>query len=205
MQSGGIVAGADDFLPIFIYVLSCVQLPHLHSTIEFINQYLNQQDKQGEPYYYFIQMTSAVAYFDSITLEGVKEKIEEKRKKREEEEKEKQRAAEEAAELERIKREEEERAQDERLTKIPPEVVVDIDSVLINSHGKSDAFIEDNPPPLISTGDVIPENYIKLLNSVKDSIPTCESKIYILFIINAFIFYIYFLIRNYYMGARRHC
>ena len=176
MQSGGIVAGADDFLPIFIYVLSCVQLPHLHSTIEFINQYLSQQDKQGEPYYYFIQMTSAVAYFDSITLESVKEKIEAKRKQKETEEKEQQRAAEEAAELERIKREEEERLQDERLTKIAPEAVVEIDSIVINYHGKSDAFTEDNPPPLISTGDVIPENYIKLLDSVKDSVPVCESK-----------------------------
>ena len=183
MQSGGIIAGADDFLPIFIYVLSRAQLQHLHSTIEFITQFSDPQDRQEEPYYYFIQMTSAVAYLDSITVEGIKEKIEEKRIEKETaEEKERQRAAEEAVELERQRKEKEiERLRKEReakfqVTKIPKDVIMASVSVVPNTNIKNDTFI-NNPPPLISSGDVTPETYIKLLDSVKDAIPTCESKI----------------------------
>ena len=177
MQSGGIIASADDFLPIFIYVLSRAQLEHIHSTVEFINQYINAQDKQGEPYYYFIQMTSAVAYLENVTVEDVKEKMGEKRKKEEEAvEHERQRAAAEAAEHDRLEKEKEaERLQKERLTEIPKEVVVAIDTVVIGSSGKSDAFIEDIPP-LAAPNSITPESYIKLLDSVKEVVPVCESK-----------------------------
>lgn len=182
MQDGGIIAGADDFLPIFIYVMSRAQLQHVHSTIEFVTQYTDPNDKQDEPYYYFIQMTSAVAYLDSITVESVNEKIKEKRKLMEEaEEKERQRAAEEAAELERKEREEKEeqirkeRAAKVQLVKIPNGAFKTISSVVVNSNLKNDSFI-NNPPPLINPANVTPESYIKLLDSVEEVVPVCESK-----------------------------
>ena len=106
----------------------------------------------------------------------------EKRKKEEEAaEHERQRAAAEEVERKQLeKRKEAEQRRKERLdnlefTKITKDIIVPISTVVTSSNSKSDAFIKDIPP-LTSSSEATPESYIKLLDSVKEVVPVCESK-----------------------------
>eukprot|EP01105_Mastigella_eilhardi_P012692 TRINITY_DN289_c0_g1_i4.p1 TRINITY_DN289_c0_g1~~TRINITY_DN289_c0_g1_i4.p1 ORF type:complete len:703 (-),score=165.37 TRINITY_DN289_c0_g1_i4:39-2147(-) len=66
LQNNGSQAGADDFLPLFIFVLLQSNLPHLISNISYIGRYADPEDKFGEPFYYYTHLVSACSFIESM-------------------------------------------------------------------------------------------------------------------------------------------
>lgn len=64
-------AGADDFLPLFIWVVLRAQVPQLYSNCEFIHAYLSPARLMGKAGYCLINLESAVAFLTHITPEYV--------------------------------------------------------------------------------------------------------------------------------------
>ncbi|CAI5727680.1 unnamed protein product [Peronospora destructor] len=54
--------GADDFLPIFIYIVLHSQIPRLHSNCEYISGYRNQADLMSKAGYCFVNLRSAIEF-----------------------------------------------------------------------------------------------------------------------------------------------
>ncbi|EEY56830.1 uncharacterized protein PITG_10345 [Phytophthora infestans T30-4] len=54
--------GADDFLPVFIYIVLHSQIPRLHSNCEYIAAYRNQADLMSKAGYCFVNLRSAVEF-----------------------------------------------------------------------------------------------------------------------------------------------
>ncbi|RAW35412.1 hypothetical protein PC110_g8270 [Phytophthora cactorum] len=54
--------GADDFLPVFIYIVLHSQIPRLHSNCEYISAYRNQADLMSKAGYCFVNLRSAVEF-----------------------------------------------------------------------------------------------------------------------------------------------
>ena len=71
LQSGGAATGADDFLPLFIFVVIRAEIRHMHTNIQFIEYFLSEEDRSGEPFYYFTHLMSACAYIDTLTRENI--------------------------------------------------------------------------------------------------------------------------------------
>ena len=70
--------GADDFLPSFIFVVLQANLKTPHSTVQFVEHYLDPEEKYGEGYYFFTNFISALAYLGDLTLESVVKGIQKK-------------------------------------------------------------------------------------------------------------------------------
>ena len=70
--------GADDFLPTFIFVVLQANIKTPHSTIQFVEHYLDPEEKYGEGYYFFTHLISALAYLGDLTLESVVKGIQKK-------------------------------------------------------------------------------------------------------------------------------
>ena len=64
--AGGGKAGADDFLPVFIYVVLKAGVEHLHSNCEYIRLYRNQADLQSKAGYCFVNLCSAYEFISSV-------------------------------------------------------------------------------------------------------------------------------------------
>jgi len=64
-------AGADDFLPLFIWVVLRAQVPQLYSNCEFIHAYLSPARLMGKAGYCLINLESAIAFLTHITPEYV--------------------------------------------------------------------------------------------------------------------------------------
>ncbi|KAG7381190.1 vacuolar protein sorting-associated protein 9 [Phytophthora pseudosyringae] len=54
--------GADDFLPVFIYIVLHSQIPRLHSNCEYISAYRNQADLMSKAGYCFVNLRSAIEF-----------------------------------------------------------------------------------------------------------------------------------------------
>mmetsp|Transcript_22578 Transcript_22578/g.55671 ORF Transcript_22578/g.55671 Transcript_22578/m.55671 type:complete len:514 (+) Transcript_22578:83-1624(+) len=68
-------ASADDFLPIFIYVVLRSNVPRVYSTIEYISLFRRPSRLSGERHYYLVQFQTAVTFIDnldhrSLTIDG---------------------------------------------------------------------------------------------------------------------------------------
>jgi len=64
-------AGADDFLPLFIWVVLRAQVPQLFSNCEFIHAFLSPARLMGKAGYCLINLESAIAFLTHITPEYV--------------------------------------------------------------------------------------------------------------------------------------
>ena len=80
------MVGADDFLPFLIYIVLTADLRHIQSNIRFVERYIDNDEMQGEAYYYFIQLNSAVSYLSSMTNAKAQATIAERREKKREKE-----------------------------------------------------------------------------------------------------------------------
>jgi len=54
--------GADDFLPVFIYVVLKANVPHLYSNCEFIEKFRNPHDMISKSGYCFVNLRSAIEF-----------------------------------------------------------------------------------------------------------------------------------------------
>ena len=61
-------AGADDFLPIFIYVVLHADVPRLHSNCEYISSYHNPNALMSKAGYCFVNLRSAIEFL--LTMEA---------------------------------------------------------------------------------------------------------------------------------------
>ena len=59
-------AGADDFLPAFIYTVLRARVPNLVSNIEFIRRYRNPSDLMSKSGYFFVNLRSAVEFIRTV-------------------------------------------------------------------------------------------------------------------------------------------
>jgi len=64
---------ADEFLPLFSYVIIRAHLATANSTMAFINDYMTDQESGGEPGYYFATFQSAFAYVQTLTEKDVED------------------------------------------------------------------------------------------------------------------------------------
>lgn len=85
MNSEGCSGGADDFLPLFIYVISQSGLKKLYSNKEYIGRYIDPSEKYAESYYYYTHMVSAMSYLEKLTLQKIKDVTKEREQKKIEE------------------------------------------------------------------------------------------------------------------------
>ncbi|KAH3761354.1 vacuolar protein sorting-associated protein [Pelomyxa schiedti] len=67
LQSTGITVSADDFLPLFIYVVIQADLPRLASNISFIDRFTDPEERLGEAYCYYTHLVSAVTFIETMT------------------------------------------------------------------------------------------------------------------------------------------
>ncbi|ETL50097.1 hypothetical protein, variant 2 [Phytophthora nicotianae] len=58
--------GADDFLPVFIYIVLHSQIPRLYSNCEYISAYRNQADLMSKAGYCFVNLRSAVEFITAM-------------------------------------------------------------------------------------------------------------------------------------------
>lgn len=64
-------AGADDFLPLFIWVVLHSFIPHLVSNCEYIHAYLNPARLMGKSGYCLINLRSAIEFVNYVESSGV--------------------------------------------------------------------------------------------------------------------------------------
>ncbi|XP_031259910.1 vacuolar protein sorting-associated protein 9A-like isoform X2 [Pistacia vera] len=62
MSENTVLAGADDFLPVLIYVMIKANPPQLHSNLKFIQLYRRQTKLVSEAAYYFTNLVSAKTF-----------------------------------------------------------------------------------------------------------------------------------------------
>lgn len=80
--------GADDFLPLLIWVVMGCHVPQLYSNCEYIQSFHNPIHLRGKAGYCFINMRSAMEFVNNLDVEDVSMDSEEfKRKMKESEEK----------------------------------------------------------------------------------------------------------------------
>jgi hypothetical protein len=65
------LAGADDFLPLFIWVVLHSYIPGLYSNCEFIQTYLNPARLMSKPGYCLINLRSAVEFVNYIEASSI--------------------------------------------------------------------------------------------------------------------------------------
>ena len=68
-KGGG--TGADDFLPAFIYMVLRAEVDELWSNIEFVRKFRNPADLMSKAGYCFVNLRSAVAFFENISHEAL--------------------------------------------------------------------------------------------------------------------------------------
>lgn len=78
LNSEGSSGGADDFLPLFIYVVGHANLSKLYSNKEYIARYIDPSERFAEPYYYYTHLVSAMNYLEKLTPEKAKEVLKER-------------------------------------------------------------------------------------------------------------------------------
>ncbi|XP_010252347.1 PREDICTED: vacuolar protein sorting-associated protein 9A-like isoform X2 [Nelumbo nucifera] len=71
MSSDNVPAGADDFLPILIYVTIKANPPQLHSNLKFIQLYRRQSKLISEAAYYFTNLMSAKSFIIDLDAKSL--------------------------------------------------------------------------------------------------------------------------------------
>ncbi|KAH3758666.1 Vacuolar protein sorting-associated protein 9A [Pelomyxa schiedti] len=73
LQSFGSTAGADDFLPLFIFTVLRANVPRLHSNLSFIDRFSNDRGRSSEAYCFYTHLMCAATYIETdITVESLK-------------------------------------------------------------------------------------------------------------------------------------
>jgi len=70
-KEDGSTCGADDFLPLFIWVVLRAQVPNLFANCDFIEAYLNPVRLMGKDGYCLMNLRSALMFIRDLTAEGV--------------------------------------------------------------------------------------------------------------------------------------
>ena len=63
--------GADDFLPVFIYVVLHSDVPQLHANVEYINSYRNPRALMSKAGYCLVNLQSAMAFLTNVRAESL--------------------------------------------------------------------------------------------------------------------------------------
>jgi len=63
--------GADDFLPVFIYVVLKSNVAKLYSNCEFIQYFLNSSQLRSQSGYFFISLRSALEFIMNLDAESI--------------------------------------------------------------------------------------------------------------------------------------
>eukprot|EP00727_Mastigamoeba_balamuthi_P010815 m51a1_g6356 hypothetical protein (757) ;mRNA; r:93461-96540 len=63
--------GADEFLPLLIYVVAQTRMSSLWSNIAYIERFAASDDTEGESHCYYTHLCSAVAYLMTLTPDGI--------------------------------------------------------------------------------------------------------------------------------------
>ncbi|KAH3766159.1 vacuolar assembly/sorting protein VPS9 [Pelomyxa schiedti] len=69
LQAFGSAAGADDFLPLFIFAVMEANLPHLYSNLDFIEYFKDEKRKNTEGICFFTHLCCAAAYIETDVTE----------------------------------------------------------------------------------------------------------------------------------------
>ncbi|KAH3756111.1 vacuolar protein sorting-associated protein [Pelomyxa schiedti] len=67
LKSSGVAVSADDFLPMFIFMVIQADIPKLASNISFIGRFVDPEERLGEAFCYFTHLASAVTFIESMT------------------------------------------------------------------------------------------------------------------------------------------
>jgi len=91
ISTTGVIASADDLLPMSIYVLLHSRLEHIVSNVEFIKRFVDDREKMSESFFFFTNIDGACTFLEGLTPERINEleaererEIEEKKRKKEE-------------------------------------------------------------------------------------------------------------------------
>ncbi|XP_010999498.1 PREDICTED: vacuolar protein sorting-associated protein 9A-like isoform X1 [Populus euphratica] len=71
MSENHVVGGADDFLPVLIYVTIKANPPQLHSNLKYIQLYRRQEKMVSEPAYYFTNLVSAKSFIVQLDAKSL--------------------------------------------------------------------------------------------------------------------------------------
>lgn len=71
-DKAGARPGADDFLPVFIYVVLKAQVPRLPSNVKYIEQYRDPTDMMSRGGYCFVNLQSAAEFIMTLGPESLK-------------------------------------------------------------------------------------------------------------------------------------
>ena len=66
-DSAGSRPGADDFLPVLIYVVLNSNVPQMHANLEYIQNYRNSQDLMSKAGYCLVNLQSSVSFLSNVT------------------------------------------------------------------------------------------------------------------------------------------
>eukprot|EP01105_Mastigella_eilhardi_P021207 TRINITY_DN5115_c0_g1_i1.p1 TRINITY_DN5115_c0_g1~~TRINITY_DN5115_c0_g1_i1.p1 ORF type:complete len:1331 (-),score=257.95 TRINITY_DN5115_c0_g1_i1:15-3548(-) len=75
LQTAGSNAGADEFLPLLVWLLISVNLPRLHSNLSYIERFADPREKFEEPYYYFTHLVSATTFVETLKPETLSHRV----------------------------------------------------------------------------------------------------------------------------------
>eukprot|EP00258_Populus_trichocarpa_P015218 XP_006371359.2 vacuolar protein sorting-associated protein 9A [Populus trichocarpa] len=71
MSENHVPGGADDFLPVLIYVTIKANPPQLHSNLKYIQLYRRQEKMVSEPAYYFTNLVSAKSFIGQLDAKSL--------------------------------------------------------------------------------------------------------------------------------------
>ncbi|XP_061987841.1 vacuolar protein sorting-associated protein 9A-like isoform X3 [Populus nigra] len=71
MSENHVLGGADDFLPVLIYVTIKANPPQLHSNLKYIQLYRRQEKMVSEPAYYFTNLVSAKSFIGQLDAKSL--------------------------------------------------------------------------------------------------------------------------------------
>lgn len=71
-STSGKAMGADDFTPLLIYATIKAQPPQLAANIAFIERFRSHVRLTGEAQYYFVQLSGAAAFIETVDATSLK-------------------------------------------------------------------------------------------------------------------------------------
>lgn len=71
-DSSNTLVGADDFLPVFIYLVLKSEIPELYSNCEYIQAFLNPLQMMSQVGYCMVNLRSAIDFIEYLDAERLK-------------------------------------------------------------------------------------------------------------------------------------